>query len=107
MDLLKIEMQDLENNEFDLNLIGFDEGSLMNLFLPTEEGITNAEEEWNGMPEFDQDDKTSFRHVIVHFENNEDAKEFFSIIGQSYTDKIKSTWFPVKEYVSHKLDRYG
>ena len=107
VDLLKVEMQDLENNEFDLDLIGFNEGSLINLFLPTEEGTTNAEEEWNGMPEFDQDDKTSFRHVIVHFKNNEDVKEFFSIIGQSHTDKTKSTWFPEKEHANNKMDRYG
>jgi hypothetical protein len=107
MDLLSVEMKDLDGDGFDLDLIGFDEGSLINLFLPTEEGITNAEEEWNGMPEFDQDDKTSFRHVIVHFENNEDVKEFFSIIGQSHTDKTKSTWFPEKEHANNKLDRYG
>ena len=45
IDLLKIEMQDLSTEGFDLSLIGFGEGALMNFALPTEEGETNADEE--------------------------------------------------------------
>ena len=43
MDLLRIETQDLDKQGFDLGLIGFDEGALTNLFLPTREGKTDAE----------------------------------------------------------------
>ena len=107
MDLLKIEMQDLSSEGFDLSLIGFDDGAIMNLALPVEEGQTNADEEWEDMPEFEQDDKTSFRHVIVHFENNDDLTEFFSIIGQSHTDKTKSIWFPEQENMDTESKRYG
>ena len=107
MDLLKVEMQDLSNEGFDLSLIGFDDGAIMNLALLVEEGQTNADEEWEGMPEFEQDDKTSFRHVIVHFENNDDLTEFFSIIGQSHTDKTKSIWFPEQENMDTESKRYG
>jgi len=107
MDLLKVEMEDLSTEGFDLSLIGFGEGALMNFALPTEEGETNADEEWKDMPEFKQDDKTSFRHVIVHFENNDDLTEFFSIIGQSHTDKTKSIWFPEQENMDTESKRYG
>lgn len=107
IDLLKVEMQDLSGEGFDLSLIGFDDGAIMNLALPVEEGQTNADEEWEGMPEFEQDDKTSFRHVIVHFENNDDLTEFFSIIGQSHTDKTKSIWFPEQENMDTESKRYG
>ena len=107
MDLLKVEMQDLSGEGFDLSLIGFDDGAIMNLALLVEEGQTNADEEWEGMPEFEQDDKTSFRHVIVHFENNDDLTEFFSIIGQSHTDKTKSIWFPEQENMDTESKRYG
>ena len=107
MDLLKVEMQDLSNEGFDLSLIGFDDGAIMNFALPTEEGETNADEEWEDMPEFEQDDKTSFRHVIVHFENNDDLTEFFSIIGQSHTDKTKFIWFPEQENMDTEAKRYG
>jgi len=107
MDMLKVEMQDLDGEGFDLNLIGFDEGKLKNLFLPTESGQTDAVAEWQGMPEFNQNDKQSFRHVIVHFENNDDAKEFFSIIGQSHTDQTKSIWFPEQQKKDTESKRYG
>jgi ParB-like chromosome segregation protein Spo0J len=107
MDLLSVEMKDLDSEGFDLSLIGFDDGMLMNLSLLTEEGLTDAEKEWEGMPEFDQGDNTSFRHVIVHFENNDDVKEFFSIIGQSHTDKTKSIWFPEQERMDTESKRYG
>jgi len=107
LDLLAVEMKDLDSEGFDLSLVGFDEGALVNLFLPTEEGKTDAEAEWEGMPEFDQGDKTSFRHVIVHFENNDDVAEFFSIIGQSHTDQTNSIWFPEQEKMDTEAKRYG
>jgi len=77
--------------DFDIDLLGFDDAFFV------EEGVTIAEDEWQGMPEFDQPDGNSFRHVIVHFKNNDDANEFFSIIGQTNTDKTKSIWFPEVE----------
>tara|TARA_R110000824_G_scaffold283333_1_gene471718 strand:- start:2182 stop:2820 length:639 start_codon:yes stop_codon:yes gene_type:complete len=107
MDLLRIETQDLDKQGFDLGLIGFDEGALTNLFLPTREGKTDAEKEWEGMPEFTQDDKTSFRHVIVHFKNDDDVKEFFSTIGQSHTEKTNSIWHPEQQNMNTESKRYG
>ncbi len=67
----------------------------------------DADAEWEGMPEFDQPDATSFRKVIVHFENPDDVAEFFSIIGQSDTGKTKSTWFPEKERNDYEAERYS
>lgn len=67
----------------------------------------NAEEEWTGMPEFEQPDKTSFRHVIVHFDSHEDAADFFEKIGQSGTEKTKSIWYPEKERMDTESKRYG
>lgn len=107
MDLLSVEMKDLDADGFDLELIGFGEGEITNILLPTEVGKTDAEKEWEGMPDFEQDDKTSFRHVIVHFENNDDVEEFFSIIGQSHTDKTNSIWFPEQEKMDTEAKRYG
>jgi ParB-like chromosome segregation protein Spo0J len=107
MDLLSVGIKELDAEGFDLSLIGFGEDALVNLFLPKEEGETDVEAEWEGMPEFDQDDKMSFRRVIVHFENNDDAAEFFSIIGQSHTDKTKSTWFPEQKRMDTEAKRYS
>ena len=58
------------------------------------------------MPEFNQPDDTSYRHVIVHFETPDDAQEFFSIIGQSDTGKTKSIWFPQQERMDTESKRY-
>jgi len=49
--------------------------------------------EWEGMPEFSEDDKLG-KGVLVRFVNDSDKQEFFSVIGQVFTDKTKSIWFP-------------
>lgn len=49
---------------------------------------------WRGMPEFKQDDNGPYRQVIVSLEDEAAVDAFFKLIGQSYTDKTKSVWFP-------------
>ena len=87
--------------DFDIKMLG-----LQNFTLDRSEKI-DANGEWEGMPEFNQGDKTSFRHVIVHFETPEDAKEFFSLIGQNDTGSTKSIWFPPQERMDTESKRYG
>lgn len=106
-ELLKIELDTIKNLDFDVELTGFDEGEILNLNLEVDEGQMDADAEWEGMPEFDQPDATSFRKVIVHFENPDDVAEFFSIIGQSDTGKTKSIWFPEKERNDYEAERYS
>jgi len=106
-ELLKIELDTIKNLDFDVELTGFDEGEILNLNLEVDEGHMDADAEWEGMPEFDQPDATSFRKVIVHFENPDDVAEFFSIIGQSDTGKTKSIWFPEKERNDYEAERYS
>lgn len=96
MELLKTELEALTDEDYDLLLIGFDLGEINGIFLEREDGETDADAEWQGMPEFEDQDPC-FRKVIVSFDTPEDVQEFFSIIGQSYTDKTKSVWFPEKE----------
>ena len=69
-------------------------------FSPFETGIENQvdyEKEWQGMPEFTQNDKTGARHIIVHFANDEDVVKFSELIGQTVTDKTKMLWYPKAE----------
>lgn len=106
MDLLKVELQEVGEANFDLATIGFSVGEMTNLFLETEIGETDAEEEWKGMPEFDQDDKNSFRHIIVHFECQADVDEFARLIGQNLTDKTKSIWHPMQIRMDTESKRY-
>lgn len=95
-DLLKLEIEELDNLGFDLSLTGFDESELTALFLEHEEGETDASAEWEGMPEFEDDDPC-FRKVIVSFDAEEDVKRFFDLVGQVDSGKTKSIWFPAKE----------
>jgi hypothetical protein len=52
------------------------------------------QKEWKDMPEFIQEDLTSFRKIIIHFRNNEDVKEFAELLGIKITPKQPSLWFP-------------
>ena len=99
-----MELQQINN---DKDVLLHNDGEILNLNLDVEIGEMNAEDEWEGMPEFDQPDATSFRKVIMHFENPDDVAEFFSIIGQSDTGKTKSTWFPEKERNDYEAERYS
>lgn len=95
-ELLRLEFDELQDLGFDLEMTGFSDGEITGLFLEVEEGETDPEAEWEGMPEFEDQDPC-FRKVIVNFDTPEDVAEFFSLIGQSYTDRTKSIWFPEKE----------
>ncbi len=65
----------------------------MNLFdaLGSEE---DWKREWQGMPEFVQEDAQPFQSVIVHFETKEDRDNFALLIDQRITYKTKSLWVP-------------
>jgi hypothetical protein len=64
------------------------------------------EKEWEGMPEFTQNDLTSFRKIIVHFRNQEDVEEFAKLLNQRITKKQPSIWYPKREIRHHFNKRY-
>tara|TARA_R110000796_G_scaffold27504_1_gene75797 strand:- start:2297 stop:2911 length:615 start_codon:yes stop_codon:yes gene_type:complete len=101
---LRQEIENLTETDFDIDLIGFSEVEIMNLLDMSED--TSASDEWEGMPEYDQPNAESFRHCTVHFENEDDAQEFFSLIGQTNTGKTNSIWHPQKERRDTESKRY-
>ena len=50
-------------------------------------------DEWQDMPEFEMEDLSSFRKIVVHFRNQEDIDKFAELIGQKIT-KAPSLWYP-------------
>lgn len=106
--LLRLEMIDLKNGDFDLGVTGFDIGEIDNVLLEKQIGENDAEAEWVGMPEFNQQDKTAFRSFPVHFKDQEAVDQFAALINQNITDKTRYVWFPEieidrmadKEYVN-------
>ena len=85
---------------FDLDLLG-----IPYFQLGTADG-NEPDKHWKGMPEFDQPDKTSYRHVVVHFTCAEDVAEFFKCIRQNDTGITKSIWFPPQERNDTEAKRY-
>lgn len=106
VELLKYEFEDLKDIAFDVSTIGFDVAEITGLFLERENGETDADAEWEGMPEYSQKDKNSFRHIIVHFNSNSDVEQFAKVIGQNLTEKTKSIWFPPQERMDTESKRY-
>jgi hypothetical protein len=54
----------------------------------------DTELEWSGMPEFNNDDLSPKRQIILSFKTDEDVQLFAKLINQELTTKTKSVWFP-------------
>ena len=98
-------LQDIQNVDVDFILgLGFNDNELDNILdrrAPGDtihgEGPSIWKDEWQDMPEFDQQDETSHRSIIVHFENNDDVIKFQELIEQQFGPKQKSIWYPAAE----------
>lgn len=93
-ELLRLELGDLQLQGIDIELTGFSEADLSTLFLDIEEGETDALAEWEGMPEFKQEDKTAYRSIHIHFACQDHVDQFAELIEQKITDKTRMVWFP-------------
>lgn len=62
--------------------------------------------EWDGMPAFEQEDKGSFRQIVVHFASQADVNAFADLIGQTLGEKTRSVWYPEVEK-TNMLDIYA
>jgi hypothetical protein len=68
--------------------------------LAADEGITKFDpsDEWNGMPEFENEDAFGALHTIkVHFAKQEDIDAFARLIEQAVTNKTQFIWYPKQE----------
>lgn len=78
---------------------GFDEQMLANLVYVTrpasEIADHNEAAHWVGMPDYEL--PLAPHNVIVSFRTLEDKMKFAALIGQKFTDKTISTWWPYKE----------
>lgn len=52
------------------------------------------EVEWIDMPEFKQEDLSSYKKLVVHFKNDEDIATFAKLVNQKITFNTPSIWFP-------------
>ena len=56
--------------------------------------VIDVDAEWVGMPEYDNNDKTSYKSLKIHFRNEEDIKKFAKLLNQKITSNTKSLWYP-------------
>jgi hypothetical protein len=65
----------------------------------------DAENEWDGMPEADNEDVAK-RHLTIHFLTEQDVQDFANLIQQSITDKTKYIWYPLQKPLVLKTTKY-
>lgn len=62
------------------------------------------ESEWDGMPEFVQDDKTPADSITVQFETHADRHNFLVMLGENPARR-KSIWWPQKKYLKQSFGK--
>lgn len=65
---------------------------------PDDETDYDATSEWDGMPEFTQNDATAHRSLLVHLKTQEDVESFCKLCGFKLSDKTKFVWWPHEEW---------
>lgn len=66
---------------------------------PIPEGLDQTDAEWNGMPGFNQGDKTAFRSIVMHFHDQAGIDGFAALMAKAIADqkvspKTRYMWFP-------------
>lgn len=106
-ELLALELEFLDEADgFDLGLSGFSDADLAKLLAGDGDG-SEVETEWQGMPEFNQQDKKAFRSIPVHFKDQAAVDAFAKLIGQKITPKTRFIWFPEVEIERYADKRYA
>ena len=59
--------------------------------------LTDPAEEWQGMPEFEQEGSETYQDVVVHFMTAEDVELFAELVDQTITKQTKYIYYPKKE----------
>lgn len=102
-EMLALELASLKSEGFDLTLTAFNSNEIDQLFASE----TDTDAEWQGMPEFDQQDKKAFQSFMIHFKDQAAVDQFANLIAQKITDKTRYVWFPTIEIERHADKRYA
>tara|TARA_R100000654_G_scaffold4652_1_gene13621 strand:+ start:275 stop:898 length:624 start_codon:yes stop_codon:yes gene_type:complete len=90
------ELTKLQELDFDLDLLGFEESELESMLTIDNPNVDwlNTDDHWKDMPEFVHEDQRPARTIFVHFRSEEDVADFCKAIKAKITDKTKSIWHP-------------
>ena len=62
--------------------------------------------EWQGMPEFVQEDLSPFKSIYVHFASVQDMLAFAKLVEQTITSQTQSVWYPRAEIETYSDKKY-
>jgi hypothetical protein len=62
--------------------------------------------EWQGMPEFEQQNAMPQRTIYVHFADDAAVEDFSRLVGQRFTEKTKDIWYPEQKPQSRIHEQY-
>ena len=99
---LKDLLSEMDTGALDMELTGYDGTVLENLM--TQFHVDDPTAEWNGMPEFNQQDKTAFKSIVTHFKDQEAVNQFAETVGQNITPQTRMIWYPEIE-IGHTADK--
>jgi ParB-like chromosome segregation protein Spo0J len=94
--LLGLELADLREADFDLDVLGFDADEIESTLNPPEP--TDIQKEWQEavMPDYDGTPKGQGGTIIVHFPTRQDRADFASTLGIAISEAAKFCWYPSK-----------
>jgi len=72
----------------------------------TEQDEKESKKLWKGMPEFEQEDNSTYKTIYVHFRTESDYKEFAKLVNQNLSNKTKSIWHPALDRTQNSLLRW-
>jgi len=106
---LNQEFTDLLDNNYNLDSLGFEEHELESLitFDDSNTKWLDQSKEWQDMPEYDHNDETPFRSMIMHFMTKKDFETFLQLIQQDATEKTRWLYFPRQELNTLKDKGYA
>lgn len=96
MTLLKDLIEEIDTGDIDLDITGFSSNEIEQIMVAFQ-GQVNIDEEWKEMPEFKQENQNAFKEIKVKFLNEEDYKNFASIIDQKLNLETISIWYPKRD----------
>ena len=72
----------------------------MFVYISPMEKVNNKdwESEWVGMPEFIQEKQKPYACINLRVANEEDLNKLSELLGQKFTPKTKSAWYPYRPH---------
>lgn len=78
-----------------------------NLFILSGEEDHRTPYDWDGMPEFVQEESEAYAKITVRIRNEEDLRAFAKLMEQpSISTKTKAVWYPVLDRNRNSLLRW-